>query len=83
MYWNGFAYRFYNWLFVSIKYVLIERRIDVKVYIVERRTWSISSIKAIFLDKTKAENFADDLEKHKTHNDGYVEYYVEEFDVIE
>lgn len=55
----------------------------MKVYIVEHRTWSISSIEAIFLDKTKAENFADDLEKHKTHDDGYVEYYVEEFDVIE
>lgn len=53
----------------------------MKVYVVENRTWSQSSIEKIFLNEQKANEYAQKKESTKTFNDGYMQYYVIPHDV--
>ena len=52
-----------------------------KIYIVENRTWSSSNVEKVFKDRKQAEEYANTLERTKKFSDGYMSYYVREFEV--
>jgi hypothetical protein len=54
---------------------------DMKVYAVEHKTWHNYSIVKVFADEKKAMEHAEKMERQKSHSDGYMEYYVKEFEV--
>jgi hypothetical protein len=53
-----------------------------KVYIVMHTTWSGNTIEEVFAKKEDAENYANNMEKSKVEDDGYIEYYVHTYNVI-
>lgn len=52
-----------------------------KIYIVEYCSWSSSRIEKVFRDRKQAEEYANTLELTKKFSDGYMSYYVREFEV--